>query len=457
MQFSTNGKILKDAVRLLSKFNSNINMNGKYVRIIDKPGLTMLNMTVTSGDVSAKDTESSRASINIKINDNDNSGSVKYSDTAYLQFKDLKTIANLADREEYLVFNFYNKDRNIVKVVVGDGVVTIPYKEDIPKYNDLNASTNLEKDEFVNLAGYHYVNLASIVNKVGWGCTLEPSIRERLRNVLIKASNKGLTFLATNSYVVNRKKYISTDNQHFEDERLNKDKDATYRFAIDGMLFKQLATINNSEQSLEVDVDTKQLVYRADNIFITFDSADTSSYHRYNFNSIIDGKLSELNNKVIFTKAKAKSLMTAIKNAMKANDKLDDNVIMMIFKQADNKIVVQSLKSKPDDLIKFESEIPIDIDTTFTDKKVKKVAFAINGKYILNAIKVLYNEDKTNTFIDKNANKYTIKFSNDCLKPIAITDSADNNSHENVNKKEEYVEIVTPILLASMRKDMGEE
>lgn len=445
MQFSTTGKILKDAVRLLTKFNSGVSINGDYVRIIDEPGLTMLNMTVSSTMNSLADVDCSRASINIEINDNDKTDGSEYSDTAYIKFNDLKMIANLASKREYLVFHFYDKDKHIAKVQVGQGVVTIPYKENISTYNDLNATANREKDKFVDLAGYNFLGIESLASKLSWGCIVTPSNHELLKNVLIRVNNKELTFIATNGYVVNRKKYTNNDNNT---KTFNKEIKGTYTFAIDGKFFKQLSTIINSEQNLEIDVDTKQLVYKAENIFITFDSADTEKYDIYNFDSIVDGNLSNMKNKATFTKLSVESLMTAIKSAIKVNDKQSGNTIIMRFNQADSKIYVKSLKDNESGLTKYQLSEEVQMD--FADKDMKEVTFAINGSYVLNALKALYNDDDRDDIIDE-PNEYTIEFSNDNLRPIAITDSADNTS--SVYSKEEFVELITPVYLPSMRKE----
>lgn len=445
MQFSTTGKILKDAVKLLSKFNSGVSLNGDYVRVIDEPGLTMLNMTVSSTVNSLADIDCSRASINIKINDNDKTDGSEYSDTAYIKFNDLKMIANLASKREYLVFHFYDKDRHIAKVQVGEGLVTIPYKENISTYNDLNATANSKKDKFVNLAGYNFVDIESLASKLSWGCTVTPSNQELLKNVLIRVNNKELTFIATNGYVVNRQKYTSNDNNT---KTFNKELKETYTFAINGKFFKQLSTIINSEQELEIDVNTKQLVYQAEDIFITFDSADTEKYDIYNFGSIVDGNLSNMKNKATFTKLSVESLMTAINSAIKINDKQSGNTIIMRFNQPDSEIHIESLKDNKSGLIKYQLSEQVQMD--FVDKDVKEVTFAINGSYVLNALKALYNADDRDNIIDE-PNEYTIKFSNDNLRPIAITDSADNTSH--VYSKEEFAELITPVLLRSMRKE----
>ena len=448
MQFSTTGKILKDAVRLLTKFNSGVSINGDYVRIIDEPGLTMLNMTVSSTMNSLADVDCSRASINIEINDNDKTDGSEYSDTAYIKFNDLKMIANLASKREYLVFHFYDKDKHIAKVQVGQGVVTIPYKENISTYNDLNATANREKDKFVDLSGYNFLGIEGLASKLGWGCIVTPSNRELLKNVLIRVNNKELTFIATNGYVVNRKKYTNNDNNT---KTFNKEIKETYTFAIDGKFFKQLSTIINSEQNLEVDVDTKQLVYKAENIFITFDSADTEKYDIYNFGSVVDGNLSNMKNKATFTKLSVESLMTAIKSAIKVNDKQSGNTIIMRFNQADSKIYVKSLKDNESGLTKYQLSEEVQMD--FADKDMKEVTFAINGSYVLNALKALYNDDDRDDIIDE-PNEYTIEFSNDNLRPIAITDSADNTT--SVYSKEEFVELITPVYLPSMRKEAHE-
>ena len=448
MQFSTTGKILKDAVKLLSKFSSGVSINGDYVRIIDEPGLTMLNMTVSSTVNSLADIDCSRASINIKINDNDNTDGSEYSDTAYIKFSDLKMIANLASKREYLVFHFYDKDKHIAKVQVGEGVVTIPYKENISTYNDLNATANSKKDKFVNLAGYNFVDIESLASKLSWGCTVTPSNHELLKNVLIRVNNKELTFIATNGYVVNRKKYTSNDNNT---KTFNKELKETYTFAIDGKFFKQLSTIINLEQNLEIDANTKQLVYQAENIFITFDSADTEKYDIYNFGSIVDGNLSNMKNKATFTKLSVESLMTAINSAIKVNDKQSGNTIIMRFNQPDSEIHIESLKDNESGLTKYQLSEQVQMD--FADKDAKEVTFAINGSYVLNALKALYNADDRDDIIDE-PNEYTIEFSNDNLRPIAITDSADNTSH--VYSKEEFVELITPVLLPSMRKESHE-
>ena len=448
MQFSTTGKILKDAVKLLSKFSSGVSINGDYVRIIDEPGLTMLNMTVSSTVNSLADIDCSRASINIKINDNDNTDGSEYSDTAYIKFSDLKMIANLASKREYLVFHFYDKDKHIAKVQVGEGVVTIPYKENISTYNDLNATANSKKDKFVNLAGYNFVDIESLASKLSWGCTVTPSNHELLKNVLIRVNNKELTFIATNGYVVNRKKYTSNDNNT---KTFNKELKETYTFAIDGKFFKQLSTIINLEQNLEIDVNTKQLVYQAENIFITFDSADTEKYDIYNFGSIVDGNLSNMKNKATFTKLSVESLMTAINSAIKVNDKQSGNTILMRFNQPDSEIHIESLKDNESGLTKYQLSEQVQMD--FADKDVKEVTFAINGSYVLNALKALYNDDGRDDIIDE-PNEYTIEFSNDNLRPIAITDSADNTI--SVYSKEEFVELITPVLLPSMRKEAHE-
>lgn len=449
MQFSTTGKILKDAVKLLNKFNSGVSLNGDYVRIIDEPGLTMLNMTVSSTVNSLADIDCSRASINIEINDNDKTDGSEYSDTAYIKFSDLKMIANLASKREYLVFHFYDKDKHIAKVQVGQGVVTIPYKENISTYNDLNATANSEKDKFVNLAGYNFVDIESLASKLSWGCIVTPSNHELLKNVLIRVNNKELTFIATNGYVVNRKKY--TNNKANSTEPFNKELKETYTFAINGKFFKQLSTIINSEQNLEIDVNTKQLVYQAEGIFITFDSADTEKYDIYNFGSVVDGNLSNMKNKATFIKLSVESLMTAISSAIKVNDKQSGNTIIMRFNQPDSEIRIESLKDNKSGLTKYQLSEQVQMD--FADKDVKEVTFAINGSYVLNALKALYNADDRDSIIDE-PNEYTIEFSNDNLRPIAITDSADNTTH--VYSKEEFVELITPVLLPSMREKSHE-
>lgn len=449
MKFNTDGKILKEAVKLLSKFNSGVSINGDYVRIATAQGETMLNMTVSSSIDNIADIDCSRASINIKISDDNN---YEQTGTAYIRFADLKSIADLGDKKENFCFKFYKQDKPVIKVQIGDSlpatsVVTIPYRENIATYNDLNAVANYAKDSFIDLTGLSLDSIGKIADKIAWGCTFIPSNEKALRNVLIEVDKKSVTFLATNKHVVNRKRYTAAN-----DRIINKEQDKSFKFAIDGKFFQYLsANMISWEQNLKIDKDSKQLVFTADDMFITFEPANMNSYSNYNFNSVVDGISSDFTNTATFSKYAAKGLVKAVNSAIKLNDKNYKNTIIMRFNQADSKIYIQSFKEDKDDLIKYKAELPVNMN--FANKNTKEVAFGINGKYLVKALKTLYKDDKRDFMIDEQVD-YTIKFNDLCLKPIALTSSADNYTYADIES--EYLELITPVLIRNMKEQLND-
>lgn len=449
MQFNTDGKILKEAVKLLSKFNSGVSINGDYVRIATAQGETMLNMTVSSSIDNIADIDYSRASINIKISDDNK---YEQTGTAYIRFADLKSITDLGDKKENFCFKFYKQDKPVIKVQIGDSlpatsVVTIPYRENIATYNDLNAVANYAKDSFIDLTGLSLDSIGKIADKIAWGCTFIPSNEKALRNVLIEVDKKSATFLATNKHVVNRKRYTATN-----DRIINKEQDKSFKFAIDGKFFQYLsANMISWEQNLKIDKDSNQLVFTADDMFITFEPANMNSYSNYNFNSVVDGISSDFTNTATFSKYVAKGLVKAVNSAIKLNNKNYKNTIIMRFNQADSKIYIQSFKEDKDDLIKYKAEIPVNMN--FANKNTKEVAFGINGKYLVKALKTLYKDDKRDFMIDEQVD-YTIKFNDLCLKPIALTSSADNYTYADIES--EYLELITPVLIRNMKEQLND-
>ncbi len=89
----------------------------------------------------------------------------------------------------------------------------------------------------------------------------------------------------------------------------------------------------------------------------------------------------------------------------------------------------------------------------FANKNTKEVAFGINGKYLVKALKTLYKDDKRDFMIDEQVD-YTIKFNDLCLKPIALTSSADNYTYADIES--EYLELITPVLIRNMKEQLND-